>query len=172
MTQQEKRPVHCETCYSLSYSVTAPLPAARSCGELVPTGTNHMDHLTAPQAWAEQKVERNWPLLHRCKPVHCVDSYTRLGSLYDERQTTRIGLNTQCDRSHFLALSVPHHVEHGHWRTHHRMAGQQRWRTQPLPLLSISKQRVSQFVIFTVFSTRTATSFLLHYSNSKLNHNQ
>lgn len=32
MTQQEKRPVHCETCYSLSYSVTAPLPAGHSCG--------------------------------------------------------------------------------------------------------------------------------------------
>lgn len=41
MTQQEKRPVHCETCYSLSYSVTAPLPAARRCGELLPTATNH-----------------------------------------------------------------------------------------------------------------------------------
>lgn len=29
-TQQGKRPVHCETYYSLSYSASAPLPAAQS----------------------------------------------------------------------------------------------------------------------------------------------
>lgn len=76
MTQQEKRPVHCETCYSLSYSVTAPLPAARRCEKLVLMGTKTTDHLAIPQAQGEQKVvEHNRPLLHHCKPVHCVESY-------------------------------------------------------------------------------------------------
>ena len=101
MTQQEKRPVHCETCYSLSYSVTAPLPAACCCGELVPTGTNHTDHLTAPWAQGEQKVvEHDQPLLHHGKSVHRVESYKCLGSLHDEGQTAIVGLNMQCDCSH------------------------------------------------------------------------
>lgn len=101
MTQQEKRPVHCETCYSLSYSVTAPLPAARRCRELVPMGTNHTDHLTAPRAQGEQKVvEHDQPFLHHCKSIHLVESSKCLGSLRDEGQTATVGLNMQCDCSH------------------------------------------------------------------------
>jgi len=75
MTQQEKRPVHCETCYSLSYSVTAPLPAACLCRELVLMGTNDTDHPAAPWAREEQKmVEHDQPFVHQCKPVHHVES--------------------------------------------------------------------------------------------------
>lgn len=102
VTQQEKRPVHCETCYSLSYSVTAPLPAAHRCEELVPMGINHMNHLRhSPQVQGEQKVlEHGWPLLYHYKPVHCVQSYKCLGALRDEGQTAMVSLNMQCDCSH------------------------------------------------------------------------
>lgn len=71
MTQQEKRPVHCETCYSLSYSVTAPLPAGHSWGT-APSGPNLKDHLTAPQAQVQQKAVGHNQDEHSTNPVCAV----------------------------------------------------------------------------------------------------
>lgn len=165
MTQQEKRPVHCETCYSLSYSVTAPLPAAQCCGELVLTATNHTKPCCSLGLGENKVVEHSWPLLHHCRPAYHTGWYKDLRSFHDKGQPQWLAWmhSVTAHTSSLSALSVPSHLEHGHWghsSTACRTAGM-REANSVLPLLGMSKQEVSQFVIFAVFSNRMVTSFFL-----------
>lgn len=166
MTQQEKRPVHCETCYSLSYSVTAPLPAARRCGHLSrrPPATHS---LAAPRAQGQHKVVGHTPRRGPfCITAHLPTAHRVIQTPEEfprRRATTMVGLNVAL----WLLTPAPSQLslcpatcsmdtEDTVCRT--------AWMedaTSALPLLGMSKQKVSQLVIFTVFSNRTATSFPL-----------